>query len=258
MSRDIADPVRIAGLAALLDHAVPPWSEGVLPPLGHWLCFPPQALQSEIGEDGHPRRKDDALPRRMWAGSRMRFLRDIPLGAAIERNTQILSETDKTGRSGAMRFVTLEHRVLHDGDAAIIEEQDVVYREAAAPGAFSRPQSDPGEPDAQTRELTADPVQLFRFSALTFNGHRIHYDRDYATQVEGYPGLVVHGPYIATLLMDHLLRSRTGLKVSDFDFRAQSPLFDGEAITLGLSEAGGGFRLRAIGPAGVAMVASAR
>ena len=260
IARDIADPSRFAGLAALLDHAAPPWVEGTVPPLGHWLCFQPQALQSEIGEDGHPRREDGTLPRRMWAGSRIRFLKPVPLGAAIERRTRTAAVNEKTGRSGRMKFVTLEHRIhLDGGDAVIVEEQDVVYREAADPGApLVRPPGDPAEPGAATRTIVADPVMLFRYSALTFNGHRIHYDRDYATGAEGYPGLVVHGPLIATLLMDHLLRSRPALPVAYFEFRAQSPLFDGEPIALSLTTVDGEARLRAIGPFGTALQAIAR
>lgn len=260
IARDVADPARFDGLAALLDHAAPPWATGMLPPLGHWLCFHPRARQSDIGADGHPRREDSALPRRMWAGSRIRFLKPVPLGATIERRTRTMAMNEKTGRSGRMKFLTLEHRIhLDGGDAAIVEEQDIVYREAADPNApFVRPQGDPATSGAETRIITADPVMLFRFSALTFNGHRIHYDRDYAIKAEGYPGLVVHGPLIATLLMDHLLRARPGMPVSYFEFRAQGPLFDGEAITLSLTDEDGEARLSAIGPFGVAVQAMAR
>jgi 3-methylfumaryl-CoA hydratase len=252
IQRDIAEAGRFARLAALLDHSAAHWPAGVVPPLGHWLCFLPNARQSDLGPDGHPRRTD-AFPRRMWAGSRVRFLAPIPLGAAIERRTTMLSTEDKHGRSGAMRFVTLEHRISVEGAPAVIEEQDLVYRAAAEPGVIAeRPAIDPGAPDATTRAIVIDPVALFRFSALTFNAHRIHYDRDYARDGEGYAGLVVHGPLVATLLMDLMLRARPGFAPKAFEFRARSPLFDGENITLGMT----GNVLRAVGPAGVAVTAS--
>ena len=263
-SRDIADPARIARLAATLDHRAPPWKAGMLPPLGHWLCFQPDAIQSMVGPDGHPVRTDDGflpnvdLPRRMWAGSRVRFLSDIPIGAAITRTSTLTAATAKSGRSGNMLFVTVRHDIDCGGDVAISEEQDIVYREApAADAAFSRPASEVEGPDDVVREIAPDPVMLFRYSALTFNSHRIHYDRDYARDVEQYPGLVVHGPLIATLLMDHLLREKPAVQVLSYDFRAQSPIFDGETIGLGLTEQDDRIRLRAIGPAGVAMAANA-
>jgi 3-methylfumaryl-CoA hydratase len=250
--RDVAEAGRFARLAALLDHDGAHWRDGVVPPLGHWLCFLPDARQADLGADGHPRR-DGAFPRRMWAGSRVRFAAPIPLGAMIERRTRTLKVEDKSGRSGAMQFVTLEHTVSVGGAAAVIEEQDLVYRAAAEPGVIAeRVATDPGAADAVTRTVTADPAMLFRFSALTFNAHRIHYGRDYARGVEGYAGLVVHGPLLATLLMDLALRERPGFAPSAFEFRARSPLFDGEAITLGMT----GDTLRAIGPAGVAVTAS--
>jgi 3-methylfumaryl-CoA hydratase len=257
---DVADPGRVGGLIALLDHATPPWAPETLPPLGHWLCFPPNARQSLLGADGHPVRDDDGLlpsidlPRRMWAGSRLRFLAPVPLGAALVRHSELVAAVPKSGKSGRMVFATVAHRVsLADGTVAIEEEQDIVFREAAAPGApFARPAIDPGAPLGQTRALVADSRLLFRYSAVTFNGHRIHYDRDYTVQEEGYPGLVVHGPLIATLLIDHFLRLNPGASPTRFEFRAASPLFEGETITLDLSDGG---TLRAIGPAGLAMSA---
>lgn len=245
-------------LAALLDHDTPPWQPGAIPPLAHWLLFPPDVQQSAMGVDGHPARTDDSLPRRMWAGGRLRFLAPISFGASVERVTEILSETDKTGRSGRMRFVTLRHRLSVDGQAVIEEEQDIVYREASAPGTSARP-SPPetvAAAPAVARQVQAGPVDLFRFSALTFNAHRIHYDRKYAMEEEGYPALVVHGPYIATLLMDHYLRYRPAAAVKGFSFRAQRPIFDIDPFTLGLVEDEGGAALVAIDVAGgVAMQA---
>ncbi len=239
VTRDVAAHRQAHLLAALLDHDAPPWRPNELPPLGHWLLFPPDARQSAIGVDGHPARPDDdGLSRRMWAGSRIHFLAPVPLGSVVTRETETLSETDKTGKSGRMRFVTLRHRLSVDGVPSIEEEQDIVYREAAASGASARPPApaDPAEPPMASRLFRADPIRLFRFSALTFNAHRIHYDRDYATQAEGYPALVVHGPYIATLLMDHYLRHRPAAPVRRFSFRAQRPIFDTDPFTLGLTD----------------------
>ena len=236
-------------LAALLDHDTPPWRPGELPPLAHWLLFPPDARQSGIGPDGHPMREDDGLPRRMWAGSRVRFLAPILLGNEVERETSAVAVNDKQGRSGRMRFVTLRHILTVNGTVCVEEEQDIVYREAGRNGA-------PPPPDALTpapqiaRAVTIDPVQLFRFSALTFNAHRIHYDLPYTQDVEGYPGLVVHGPFIATLLMDHFLRHVPAAQVSSFSFRAQRPIFAGEPFTLGLAPEGMGGDLMAIDHAG--------
>lgn len=242
---DIAAARQAHLLAALLDHDTPPWRPGELPPLAHWLLFPPDARQSGIGPDGHPMREDDGLPRRMWAGSRVRFLAPILLGSEVERETSAIAINDKEGRSGRMRFVTLRHLLKVDGQVYVEEEQDIVYREAGRNGA-------PPPPDALTpapqiaRAVTIDPVQLFRFSALTFNAHRIHYDLPYTQDVEGYPGLVVHGPFIATLLMDHFLRHAPAAQVSSFSFRAQRPIFAGEPFTLGLSPEGVGGDLMAI------------
>lgn len=237
---DIAAARHADLLAALLDHQHPPWRAGELPPLGHFLLFPPDARQSRMGPDGHPARDDSALPRRMWAGSRIRFLAPIPLGSTVERETVVMSETEKTGRSGRMLFVTLQHRLSVNGLACIVDEQDIVYREPGKNGAPPPPAELATVPPV-TQSITADPVQLFRFSALTFNAHRIHYDLPYTVEVEGYPGLVVHGPYLATLLMDLFLRQHPGAQIDKFSFRAQRPIFAGEPFVLGLTadETGG-------------------
>ncbi|MDO9488753.1 MAG: MaoC family dehydratase N-terminal domain-containing protein [Sphingomonadaceae bacterium] len=234
-----ASPEPIAGLAALLDHDVPPWPADEVPPLGHWLYFLPHARQSQIGADGHPRRGDFLppvdLPRRMWAGGRLRFHAPLPIDAAIERLSIIEDVAAKTGATGAMLFVTVKHIIHADGALAIEEWQDIVYR-GDAPAAAPPPApsaADPRRADV-TREWTADAVSLFRYSALTFNAHRIHYDRDYARDVEGYPGLVVHGPYAATLLLDLFLRETPVARVTGFDFRARKPLFDIAPFTLNL------------------------
>ncbi len=233
---DIASPGRFALLAALLDHDTPPWPPAEMPPLGHWLLFPPDARQSALGPDGHPARDNADLPRRMWTGSRVQFIRPVVLGVELEMDVETIVSTEKIGKSGRMRFETLRKRILADGVVAIEEEQDIVFREAAQSGVSARPPApekadrltDPGETYAATT------AALFRFSALTFNAHRIHYDREYAMSYEGYPGLVVHGPFLATLLMDRFLRANPGAKVSGFAFRALRPVFDGELVTIAL------------------------
>lgn len=228
-----ATPMR--ALAATLDRediaaAVAP--DAALPPLWHWLYFLPHAMQHELGEDGHPRKggflPPVTLPRRMWAGSRLDFLAPLRIGAQAERVSTILSVEHKQGRSGELVFVCVGHEIFSDGQVAIREEHDIVYREAQAPAKSAPVAAAPSAgPDAAwQRTVVPDPVLLFRYSALTFNGHRIHYDRPYVTGVEGYPGLVVHGPLQATLLLDLVSRQRPDATVASFHFRAQRPIFD--------------------------------
>ena len=237
-TRDIAAEGPIRRLAALLDHDEPPWAPGALPPLGHWLYFLPEARQSSLGPDGHPTRggflPPVALPRRMWAGGRIDFLRRIPFGAEMTRRSTIADIADKSGASGPMTFVAVRHEISVEGEVAIREERDIVYREAPNAGAPAptRRSSPPAEDPDFSRTMALGPVDLFRYSALTFNAHRIHYDRDYATGIEGYPGLVVHGPLIATLLVDTLLRWKPAAPLARFAYRARSPLFDGRPFGL--------------------------
>lgn len=207
----------------------------VVPPLAHWLCFLPDAPQSAIDRDGHPRRGGFLppvdLPRRMWAGGRLEFHAPPPLDVHLVRRSTILDVTAKSGASGRLVFVTVRHAVSADGVPIVTEEQDLVYREAPPPTAPRTAALPPvaADPADAERTLVADPVLLFRFSALTFNAHRIHYDRAYATEVEGYAGLVVHGPLLATLLLHHGLEATSGRR---FAFRALRPVFDGAPFTL--------------------------
>jgi 3-methylfumaryl-CoA hydratase len=220
-------------MAATLDRADPPARAGdPLPPMWLPLAFRPDARRSQIGPDGHPLRGDFlppvALPRRMFGGARLRYLAPLPLGEPVTRVSRIASVEAKRGGSGLMVFVTVAQTYSADGTACVEEEQDIIYREAAAPGAPTPPPPPekplPEAPWAQTWH--PDPVTLFRYSALTFNGHRIHYDRPYATGEEGYPGLVVHGPLTALLLAE-LCRAGSGDRpMAAFSFRARSPLFD--------------------------------
>jgi 3-methylfumaryl-CoA hydratase len=234
---DTATLVPARGLAATLDIDPTPLQDGaVLPPLWHWLYFLPQAPHSQIGPDGHPRRggflPPVPLPRRMWAGSQLRWEPGNPLrlGEALQRTSRIASVEHKTGRSGEMVFVKVEHSVSNAQGLALVDMHDIVYRHAAQPGE-PLPPGVPAEADAPWQQpWLPDPVMLFRYSALTFNGHRIHYDRSYTQQEEGYPGLVVHGPLIATLLLDLVRRHSPGRDLASFQFRAQRPTFDGHPM----------------------------
>ncbi len=243
--RDLVTAAPIAALSATLDRDDPlPDAGSEVPPLWHWLFFTPLARQSEIGADGHARRggflPPVALPRRMWAGGDLEFVRPLSVGAAIARTSRIVDVRSKAGRSGSLVFVKVRHEVAGAGGVAVVEEQDIVYRDAPAAGA-PRPQPAPARTDESfSRVVVPDPVLLFRYSALTFNGHRIHYDRSYVTDVEGYPGLVVHGPLIATLLLDLLRRQWPSTPVRRFTFRALAPIFDIHPFTVCGREDGNG------------------
>jgi 3-methylfumaryl-CoA hydratase len=230
------------GLRATLDHPALALPEGTpLPPLWHWLYFLPRHRQSTLGEDGHAERggflPPVPLPRRMWAGSRLAFHAPLRLGERVRRESCIESVVEKEGRNGPLVFVTACHTLhrLADGPgapAAVVDRHDIVYRAARRPGeAEAPPQAAPTDA-AWQRTVVPDDVLLFRYSALTFNGHRIHYDRRYVTGTEGYPGLVVHGPLIATLLLDLLARHAPEADVAAFSFRALRPTFDAQPLGL--------------------------
>ncbi len=231
-ARDVISLAPLRGLAALLDHDAPPWGD-LAPPLAHWFYFLPTARQGKLAIDGHRERGDFLppvpLPRRMWAGGRLQFLAPLRVGDVAERVSTIKDVAVKSGASGEMVFVTVTHEVRVGGAIVIREEQDIVYRGATGAQAPSAPDQ---KTATHTRAFRPDAVALFRFSALTFNAHRIHYDRDYATGVEGYRGLVVQGPFIATLLMEHFRAGARGATVGGFSFRARRPLFDGEEAVL--------------------------
>jgi 3-methylfumaryl-CoA hydratase len=203
-----------------------------LPPLWHWLYFLPIAQQSEIGPDGHPKRggflPPVPLPRRMWAGSDFEFRSPIHIGDALARTSTIVDVTEKSGRTGRLVFVKVRHEVRREGETAVAlnEHHNIVYRDLPSPSDVAPPPLAAPSNAAWSRNVVADDVLLFRYSALTFNGHRIHYDRQYVTQTEGYPGLIVHGPLIATLLLDLLRRQLPSATVTRFEFKAVRPTFD--------------------------------
>ena len=229
-------PSDSSALAATLDLMSSPVEGDALPPLWHWIYFWSANPASLIGPDGHPYRggflPPVTLPRRMWAGSRMIFRNALPVGAVAERTSLIKSVNVKQGKSGPLVFVTVAHEIAVSGEPVILEEHDIVYRDPPQAGeAPAVPKAAPT--NAQwSQQIVPDPVLLFRYSALTFNGHRIHYDRSYVTEVEGYPGLIVHGPLIATLLIGLAARELPGREISSFMFRAVSPLFDIEPFSL--------------------------
>ena len=234
---DIATATPFAALSATLD-----WPAGSgpqrpapgtpLPYLWHWLYFLPMAPQSEIGADGHPKRggflPPVPLPRRMWAGSDFEFHAPLRVGDVLSRTSTIVDVKEKSGRTGSLIFVRVRHEIRRNGaqDVALTEHHNIVYRAAPSLDDVAPPPQAAPAQGAWERRIVPDDVLLFRYSALTFNGHRIHYDRKYVTEVEGYPGLVVHGPLIATLLMDLLRRQQPGAQVIRFEFKALRPTFD--------------------------------
>jgi 3-methylfumaryl-CoA hydratase len=248
----------MAALSATLDiDASPPRSGDPVPPLWHWLWFLPIHRQSELGPDGHAKTGDFlppvSLPLRMWAGGRFEFYRPLRVGQTYTRTSRIIDVRPKEGRSGPLVFVMVRHDIGDADGIAVSEEQDIVYRDhsGTARGRPAVTELAPTEA-AWERTVRPDDVLLFRYSALTFNAHRIHYDRCYATEVGGYPGLVVHGPLIATLLLDLLRANLPNAKIERFSFRAVSPLFDtvpfvlcgkpeddGETISLWAKDAAG-------------------
>jgi 3-methylfumaryl-CoA hydratase len=227
---DLVTPAPLRALSATLDRDDPlPQAGTELPPLWHWLFFLPHHRQSEIGPDGHAKRggflPPVPLPRRMWAGGRLHWHAPLRVGDDVKRVSTIESVTHKSGRTGDLLFVLVKHEVHNAQGLCLIEEHDIVYRPAAQ---ASDPVPTPVAAEKNAtwqRDLAPDDVLLFRYSALTFNGHRIHYDRKYVTEVEGYPGLIVHGPLIATLLVD-LVRRHTKRPIRSFEFKALRPTFE--------------------------------
>ena len=233
-AHDVVSPRLVRELAATLDVDRPEPAHGEAAPVAvHWCLAPLAASASLIGPDGHPRRggflPPVPLPRRMWAGGTLLIEDRLRVGDVMERRSRIEDVTLKEGRSGTLCFVAVSHEVSTGRGLAIRERQDIVYRDgdqaaSAVPAVGAAPSGAPREAGWH-QDLRADPVTLFRYSALTFNGHRIHYDRDYAMRTEGYPGLVVHGPLQATQLLE-LATSIRGTMPREFRFRGLRPLFD--------------------------------
>ena len=226
---------KVQAMAATLDWDRSPQPGEPLPAGWHWLFFNPVVRRSQLGLDGHPRRGGFLPPienaRRMWAGSRISYLSDLPVGALAQRVSSIQKIEHKVGRTGALWFVTVSHRTFCDGVMCISEEQDIVYREVS-PGMAKSPAITPAPQHAEwSFDVVPDPTLMFRYSALTFNGHRIHYDLDYAQRVEEYPNLVMHGPLTATFMQQFCVQ-KTGRGLASFEFRGVSPLFSGQTIRI--------------------------
>jgi 3-methylfumaryl-CoA hydratase len=249
---DIIVPLRVAELQATLDSDAPAPAPGAeLACLHHWMfaAFLGLVPGADLGPDGHPKRGGFLppvdLPRRMWAASDVSFHAPLHIGEAVTRRAVIENVEAKTGRSGALTFVTVRHEYTGPAGLALTDRQSIVYR--AAPAASELGKVPPGRPapaDAEfSRSLTPDIAMLFRYSALIFNAHRIHYDLPFATEVEGYPGLVVHGPLIATLLADLLRRERPDARPGRLRFRALKPMFEGRPMTVAGRATDDGFAL---------------
>ncbi len=239
-SISVSDEITIVparSLAMTLNRQIVPEKQGdILPDLWHWLYFLTLCRQDEIGVDGHPERggfmPPVPLPRRMWAGSRLEFHRPLQLGQTVQKKSSILDVKYKKGRTGSLIFVKVHHQLTTEEGIALTEEQDIVYREMpSADEPPVKPQEAPT--DYQwSMMIRPDPVLLFRYSALTLNGHRIHYDRDYAVSQERYPGLVVHGPLIATFLLELLKKKMPEAVIRKFSFKAIRPTFDLEDFSV--------------------------
>ncbi len=248
------------GLAGLLGVSAPDLAGGEgLPLLWHWVYLLERPIQTELGSDGHPARGGIPVPpgpgrRRMWAGGRVTTFGPLRCDEPATRHTGVLSSTDKQGRTGAMTFVKVGHEISQRGQVVIREEQDIVYRAAAAPAALAadEPGAPPAEPELEVGDalpvgpdewaVEVSPTVLFRYSALTYNAHRIHYDRAFSRDVEGYPGLLVHGPLQATLMAEAV--RRRGMETSapvQFDYRLLSPLFDQQGLFVSATLTGDGW-----------------
>lgn len=251
---DTLDPALAKRWCAIFDLAPP--DDGIMPQGIHLCLCTPEAPQAALGEDGHPARDSSPqsffppipLPRRMWAASDITFVRPLEIGQQIKRTSRIASIAEKEGSTGRLGFVEVEHVTLADGIEAVREMQTLVYRDAVAPDApLSPPEPTDGKLDASAwdahEEVTPDPRLLFRFSALTFNTHRIHYDLPYSRDVERYRGLVVHGPLMASLLLQMAERELGGNALKTFVFRAVSPAIADEPLYLAMRKTDNGYEL---------------
>ena len=231
---DRVDPRHVADLAATLDRPAPP-PGAPLPPAWHWILFNRFVPAREVGADGHPKRggflPPVPLPRRMWAGGRIAFHAPILVGDEVTRRSTIASVDVKQGRTGTLCFVGVDHELSTARGVARTERHDIVYRDVTPNAPAQKVETD-SDPETLRGTVFGSPVLLLRYSALTFNGHRIHYDRDYCVREEGYAGLVVHGPLQATLMLEQAARELGQDRLRSFDYRGLRPLIDGADFTI--------------------------
>jgi len=254
---DIVTAQLVKGLRAtlFLDIGMPTTGDAA-PFTVHWCLAQPVYPASMLGPDGHPTRggflPPVPLPRRMWAGGEIEFVAPLRVGDEARRSSRIADVTLKTGSTGALCFVAVEHTITTPRGTAIRERQDIVYREMQPAGQSAAPARQPAPPPAAKHREShvSDPVLLFRYSALTFNGHRIHYDRDYVTKVEGYPGLVFHGPMQAALLVEFAAKLHGGTAPKQFSYRGVQPLFEGSEFSVNANETADGLELWVANAAG--------
>lgn len=256
---DLISPFPARALAALAQAPTVPEKGDDLPPGWQWLYFLDTPSPEQTGPDGHPRRggflPPITLERRMWAAGGFEIIRPLTIGEPAERTSRIVSITPKSGASGEMIFVVLEHLIHQAGELRLREDQTLVYRAMPTGPTEIQPPATP-PPGDWSASAPTDPATLFRFSALTYNGHRIHYDAAYARDVEHYPALVVHGPFLATLLLNLVAHNRPDASVRRFEFRAVSPIFSGDGLKLHGSAAAEGAELWACSDRGLGMRAS--
>src|SRR5712664_2315041 len=253
---DIVTAQLVKGLRATLFQEIGEPKRGDPAPWTvHWCLAQPVFPMSELSQDGHPTRggflPPVPLPRRMWAGGELEFVDALRVGDEAKRTSRISDVTMKTGSTGVLCFVSVEHTITTPRGTAIRERQDIVYRDmgGAAPAASAK--ALPLAPVAKHREThVSDPVLLFRYSALTFNGHRIHYDRDYVTKVEGYPGLIFHGPLQAALIVEFAAKLHGGKPPKTFSYRGVQPLFEGSEFSVNANDTAAGMELWTANAAG--------
>jgi 3-methylfumaryl-CoA hydratase len=251
-SEEVTDVVTahlVRGLRATLFMEIgAPKPGDAAPWTAHWCLAQPVYPMSQLGPDGHPTRggflPPVPLPRRMWAGGELEFFEPLRVGDEMTRSSRISDVTMKSGSTGVLCFVSVEHEIKTPRGTAVRERQDIVYRDISAPQAAAPAKAPPPAPVAKHREShMADPVLLFRYSALTFNGHRIHYDRQYVTEVEGYPGLIFHGPMQAAFIVELAAKLHGGTPPKKLGYRGLQPLFEGSEFSVNANETPAGMEL---------------